>query len=1099
MNFARMLLLTVLFLALVTTGLVEVRGQDARKNAPLTAEEVADEKAMAAYADAANFQTGGAIPLAIDGWKTFLREYPDHKMAPQASHYLGVCYMQQADPDHDAAAESFLVALKDKSYELREESLANCGWCLFAGAGQPPRQDKAKLRQSIKIFQELRQLAPDSDFIDRVWFYTGEAHYGLGETDQAVEAYNKMLSSPQSKDSPLRCDALYARGVAFEDLNEFKQANASFQQLLSACADDELVTDVHLRMGDLAILRGQFDQAIESFQAAIDSTKNAEDQAYAVFRQAFAHAKADRSSDATKLYERLLEEYGDSAYAASATLASAQSAYRSGDFDLAAKRFEKVLQQKNPAAATEAAHWLTRIALAKPEPAKALSIAKTQIDKGAEGDFATALKLDYAEALSVDPTTLEKAFEQFKSVYQDAPNDPLAPRAIYNAAFFALQLNQPDDAIGLADEFATKFPEDALAADVAAIAAEASLAKGDALTASTKFQELLKLDSASNSPQRPLWVIRGGASLITAGKIDDAIQFLEAETARLPETAQKAEALMLIGQAQLQASRPGRAAESFANSLKTDRNWIRASEVSLLQGTALLSAGKKKEAESVWTALTKSKDRMADQALFKLGQMALSDGDAKTAVTQFDKILQSQRDPALIPYAALAKSRALIGQESFQEADESIGSWLQANRSAQHPLRIEALMTRGIALRGMKKYGEAQKSFDDALALSPAGGMLASVLYEASLNDQANEQPQAAISKLRRIQKEVPNYVGMSKVDNELAWALRDSGDQAAAMRQFKSVIDSEPDSDVAAEAAYALAQEYYEAKQWESAANYYSLAANKSAEDEVMSEKSLYRLGWAHFKAGEMDRSRAAFESQREKHPAGRFSMDAMMMIGEADFKAKRYEKSLASYSQGRDLIRKSNESSKTLSDAAERQIRELILLHGGQSAAQLKKWPEALQWYDELRERFPQTAYLPQVFYETGFSHQQMGNNAEALKFYGQVAQKYRTSVGARARFMMGEIHFADRKYDEAINEFQRVMYGYGAEKAPDAIKNWQAKSAYEAGRCSEVLITQARTADARAKAKGFATKFYRFVIDGHPNSDVVSKSQERLKALK
>jgi len=98
-----------------------------------------------------------------------------------------------------------------------------------------------------------------------------------------------------------------------------------------------------------------------------------------------------------------------------------------------------------------------------------------------------------------------------------------------------------------------------------------------------------------------------------------------------------------------------------------------------------------------------------------------------------------------------------------------------------------------------------------------------------------------------------------------------------------------------------------------------------------------------------------------------------------------------------------------------------------------------------------------------------------------------------------MMGEIHFADRKYDLAISEFQRVMYGYGAGKASAQIKNWQAKSGYEAGRCSEVLINQSQTASAKSKAKEFAVKFYRFVTDNHPASSVAPKAQERLKALK
>ena len=53
------------------------------------------EESLAAYADAANFQTNGATELAIDAWNKFLKKYPDDDMASKAAHYLGVCHMQK--------------------------------------------------------------------------------------------------------------------------------------------------------------------------------------------------------------------------------------------------------------------------------------------------------------------------------------------------------------------------------------------------------------------------------------------------------------------------------------------------------------------------------------------------------------------------------------------------------------------------------------------------------------------------------------------------------------------------------------------------------------------------------------------------------------------------------------------------------------------------------------------------------------------------------------------------------------------------------------------------------------------------------------------
>ena len=265
------------------------------------------------------------------------------------------------------------------------------------------------------------------------------------------------------------------------------------------------------------------------------------------------------------------------------------------------------------------------------------------------------------------------------------------------------------------------------------------------------------------------------------------------------------------------------------------------------------------------------------------------------------------------------------------------------------------------------------------------------------------------------------------------------------------------------------------------------------------MSEKSLYRLGWSRFKLSEYDRARAAFGQQVDKHPEGKLAIDGRMMVGECWFKAEQYESALKSYQLGRELIRKNNDNADTIRDAAERQVRELILLHGGQSAAQLKRWDDAIAWYEELKSRFPATAYLPQVFYETGFAHQQNGDEDQALEYFRQVAERYRRrEVGARARFMMGEIFFGEKQFDKAIPEFQSVMYGFGGEDAPEAIKSWQAKSGFEAGRCSELLMQTAKTQEAKKRSRDIAIKFYEFVVNKHPDHELAQKSAERLEAL-
>ncbi len=1059
--------------------------------------EASTEESMAAYADAANFQTNGALPLAIEGWSDFLKRYPQDEMASKAAHYLGVCWMQQEKPDYVAAAEAFGRALQDANYDLREESLVNRGWCLYASAGEGQERDAVQLQASLETFAQLRNEFSDSRYLDRALFYGGEAAYGLSKPQEAIEFYDQLLNLASAKESPLRCDAFYARGVAYEDLKEYDKAVASYRQLLDQCATGNLVADVHLRMGDLLVLRKEFDAAVESFAKAIEKSEDADDTAYALLRQGFALVQANKPAEAAVAYDRLAKEYPNSKFAASATLAAAQSAYRGGKLDMAEKRFVEVLGQNNPAAATEAAHWLSRISLTRGETDNALKIAKSQLDAGAEGEFAISLQLDYAECLSLNPETLPDSIVEFEKAYRDHPQDTLAPRALYNAAYSAMQSGKFDQSIALADEFNKTFASNVLAQDVLFVSAESLLQAGRSAEAAKIYQELIAAGSKDNV-QRPLWVLRGAASLVNSQKFDEATQLIETETAPWKDKRNLAEAKFIVGQANMIAGKPTEASKAFDASYDLDPQWARADEARLLAAQSKNASGDRDGAVLQWKRIISDnpQGRMAAQARYKLAQLASSEGSFARSIEVYDEVLSSAVDPGLYPYTQYGKSWSLMQLGRHADAvvilDELIGDF------ASHPIVGEARLARGVSLRNLGKNDPARGDLETFLNSKPMGINLGHALYELALIEQKAKEPAKAAKYLERLVAEVPNYPLMAKVLYEWGWLLNEAGDGNAAANKFSDLVDKYPDDELTGEAAFFVGQNEYAQDKWAEASKKFLIAAERS-NDPALSEKAYYRLGWSYFKLDEFAEAAAAFTTQAEKHPQGNLVVDAMMMIGEADFKTGKFDTALKSYENARQRIRDADESAKSLRDPAERQVRELVLLHGGQSAAQLKQWNDAIQWYDELRERFPATSYLPQVFYETGFTYQQMGDNEKAMKFYGQVADNYRNELAARARFMMGEIHFSDGRLDQAITDFQRVMYGYGAEKAPDSIKNWQAKSGFEAGRCSELLMQQAKSQDGRNKAKKFATDFFNYVINQHPAHELVAKSQKLLQDLR
>jgi TolA-binding protein len=174
------------------------------------------------------------------------------------------------------------------------------------------------------------------------------------------------------------------------------------------------------------------------------------------------------------------------------------------------------------------------------------------------------------------------------------------------------------------------------------------------------------------------------------------------------------------------------------------------------------------------------------------------------------------------------------------------------------------------------------------------------------------------------------------------------------------------------------------------------------------------------------------------------------------------------------------------------------LTLLHGGQSASQLKDWKTAEAMLASIPAKHADTPLLPEALYELGWARQNSGKADEALKNYEAAATKSRDHVGARARFMMGELLFGQKKHDDALREFQRAMFGFGGEQAAAETKNWQAKSGYEAGRCAEVQIAAATNAAAKQKLIADARRFYTFVVEKHAGHELAGEAKKRLEAL-
>jgi outer membrane protein assembly factor BamD (BamD/ComL family) len=277
-----------------------------------------------------------------------------------------------------------------------------------------------------------------------------------------------------------------------------------------------------------------------------------------------------------------------------------------------------------------------------------------------------------------------------------------------------------------------------------------------------------------------------------------------------------------------------------------------------------------------------------------------------------------------------------------------------------------------------------------------------------------------------------------------------------------------------------------YKAKQYAEAIAAYTKALEKTGTDELK-EKANYMLGYANHHLDQHEAALAAFSQQVASFPQGKLYPDGLFMKGECLFKLERYEEALPTYVKCQGQSGYSDE--KTV----------LILLHAGQSASQTDNWQQALELLQKIPEAYPDSEFVPQALYEQAWAKQNLNETDAAKQLYAATAEKEsREEVGARARFMLGELYFNEKDYKQAIAEFQRVVFGFGGDQASAGVKKWQAKSAYEIARCNDVQIRGAKTPQQRQQFVAQAKRFYKLVVEKFPDSEVAKLAAQRVAAL-
>lgn len=902
-------------------------------------------------------------------------------------------------------------------------------------------------------------------------FNLAASYYSQKRWREAAEEFRSF--GEQFPDDPRSADALFYEAEALMQQEQFQQAHDRFALLAEKNPSEAIARRTKFRLGETLYLTG------------------------------------NRAAAKTELLQ-FQQQFPDDPMLAFALPYLAEIALAEGDPARASELFSQTLDKyASGPLSDECRLGLGKALAAENQTEQAGRFFDYLIDrKGALADDAQYWKADALRRSGAAETTA--AYERLAA---DWPQSDWLDDGLHGQIQWAISRTDFAAVDRLVEQFQERFAESPLAVGVARMHGKSLLQRGEYEKAAKVFQSL------AQTPGRDELTGAQDAYFL-------AIAFLgqgDYEQARAATAAIDVKGLSDQVAGQLHSVRGAAlaglkdyqaAAEELGQSLKLHPTSADADRRRAQWAVALTSAGQLDQAEQVlreWNVSPQARD-LWTSAVKHFAETAYAQGDAARAETWFSKVVDgpgsataeggveqaaASETPNEANGAPEAAAEGVAGGDAAALSGLGWSQWRKGQYDASaatferlaeehpdHALAPEAVLMQAKSLEKLGRASLALSAFQTLIdrypqaAERPEAMLSGALLIAAGAENAAEEDSQdgqediehkrRAASLLEQVVEEFPEFARRDAALYEWAWLLEDIGDHAAGAAAFARLHNEHAESEYWADATYRVAERAARNKDYAGAVAALDrlLAASSDSEIRIHAwflkgQIAAAEERWADVAPPLLELLAAA--------PDHSLALPAEFWVAESLFHTEEYGKAsqrfaaLAEKAAGRD-------------DA----WLPMIPLRQAQMLAREKKWAEAYELATGIAEQFPQFRQLYEVDYLLGRCLGKRGEFAAARNAYERVIRSPeggRTETAAMAQWMIGESYFHQRRYDEAIKAYDRVVALFDW-------PNWQAGALLQAGKCHEIQGDRAE-----------AEKLYVRLLKDFPDTPFSGEAASRL----
>lgn len=421
----------------------------------------------------------GKLADGVAKLKSFLQTNPADPLAEEVQLAIGNLLM--GSDDFKAALPEFVSFItKFPKSALLAKANMNAGWC--AWKLNQTAEALSYFKQAFALASDAAGENKDPALASEALFKVGDAQYALGEYADAINSYQRLISSaPGNK---LLDRAMFQLGQSYQRTRNAEAASHTFGSLIEQFPASDYAPEAQFNIGVINVGLGK------------------EEEARAAFRD-------------------VVSKFPQSDWAQRAALAVGESFYREAKYDEAAAEFDKLIQAAPQSELGQRAFYNRGWCyFAKGQPDKTLAEFSEFLKKYPESPLAPDVQFWIADYYMKQKDFI-KAQEQFQLLAKTYATSKLADSAQYMAGRAAYLRQDYKTAIELYEALIKGFPESSWRCD-------ARFGEGDALSELGQFEDALIVFDSLLTQFPDCYLLcdaqgRKADCLFTLNRYDDAV------------------------------------------------------------------------------------------------------------------------------------------------------------------------------------------------------------------------------------------------------------------------------------------------------------------------------------------------------------------------------------------------------------------------------------------------------------------------------------------------------------------------------------------------------------------------------------------------